>query len=148
IKEPQTTFSRFFGQPFMANKPSYYANLLGQKMKQHKTRVFLVNTGWSGGPYGTGSRIDITQTRAMLDAAMEGGLDNVSYTENKRFHLSVPDSCPGVDAEILHPENTWSDKNAFEQRAEALAREFSDYFDQAYSNADIDPAVRAQCPGK
>lgn len=148
IKEPQTTFSRFFGQPFMANKPSYYANLLGRKMKQHKTRVFLVNTGWSGGPYGTGSRIDITQTRAMLDAAMEGQLDNVSYTENKRFHLSVPDSCPGVNAEILHPENTWSDKNAFEQRAEALAREFSDYFDQAYSNADIDPAVRAQCPGK
>ncbi len=148
IKEPQTTFSRFFGQPFMANKPSYYANLLGTKMKQHQTRVFLVNTGWSGGPYGTGSRIDITLTRAMLDAAMEGKLDNVTYTENKLFHLNVPDSCPGVPGEILHPESTWPDRDSFEQRADALAREFSEYFDKAYGNAGIDDAVRAQCPGK
>ena len=148
IKEPQTTFSRFFGQPFMANKPSYYANLLGRKMRQHQTRVFLVNTGWSGGPYGTGSRIDINLTRAMIDAAMEGELDNVNYRENKRFHVSVPETCPGVPADILHPEHTWSDQDAFEQRAQALAREFSEYFDKAYGNADIDDAVRAQCPGK
>jgi phosphoenolpyruvate carboxykinase (ATP) len=148
IKEPQTTFSRFFGQPFMANKPSYYANLLGKKMKEHKTRVFLVNTGWSAGPYGTGSRIDITLTRAMLDAAMEGKLDDVSYTENTRFHLSIPDTCPGVPEDILHPENTWQDRDAFEKRAAALAGEFSEYFDKAYGNADIDEAVRAQCPGK
>ncbi|MFW6333627.1 MAG: phosphoenolpyruvate carboxykinase (ATP) [Desulfosalsimonas sp.] len=148
IKEPQSTFSRFFGQPFMANKPEYYAGLLGKKMKEHKTRVFLVNTGWSGGPYGTGSRIDITLTRAMLTAAMEGKLNEVNYTENRLFHLSVPDSCPGVPSEMLHPENTWPDKAAFDTRAAALAKEFSDYFDKAYGDAGIDEAVRAQCPGK
>ncbi|MFP3979860.1 MAG: phosphoenolpyruvate carboxykinase (ATP) [Desulfobacterales bacterium] len=148
IKEPQTTFSRFFGQPFMANRPEYYADLLGKKMKQHSTRVFLVNTGWSGGPYGVGSRIDIHLTRAMLDAAMEGKLDDVSYTENKRFHVNVPDICPGVPSEMLHPENTWPDQAEFERRAEALAGEFSEYFDQAYGSAGIDKAVRAQCPGK
>ncbi|MGM0787776.1 MAG: phosphoenolpyruvate carboxykinase (ATP), partial [Thermodesulfobacteriota bacterium] len=148
IKEPQSTFSRFFGQPFMANKPEYYADLLGKKMKEHKTRVFLVNTGWSGGPYGTGSRIDITCTRAMLTAAMEGKLDGVSFTENRLFHLNVPDSCPGVPSEMLHPENTWPDKAAFDTRAAALAKEFSDYFDKAYGDAGIDEAVRAQCPAK
>ncbi|MBS3756601.1 MAG: phosphoenolpyruvate carboxykinase (ATP) [Desulfobacterales bacterium] len=148
IKEPQTTFSRFFGQPFMANRPEYYADLLGNKMKQHSTRVFLVNTGWSGGPYGVGSRIDINLTRAMLDAAMEGKLDDVSYTENKRFHVNVPDACPGVPGEMLHPKNTWTDQAEFERRAEALAREFSEYFDQAYGSAGIDKNVRAQCPGK
>ncbi|MFW6081065.1 MAG: phosphoenolpyruvate carboxykinase (ATP) [Desulfosalsimonas sp.] len=148
IKEPQSTFSRFFGQPFMANKPEYYAGLLGKKMKEHKTKVFLVNTGWSGGPYGTGSRMDITQTRAMLTAAMEGRLDDVSYSENRLFHLNVPDSCPGVPSEILHPENTWPDREAFDTRAAALAKEFSDYFDKAYGDAGIDEAVRAQCPGK
>jgi len=148
IKEPQTTFSRFFGQPFMANRPEYYADLLGRKMKEHSTRVFLVNTGWSGGPYGIGSRIDINQTRAMLDAAMEGKLDDVPYTENKRFHVNVPDVCPGVPSEMLHPENTWPDQAEFERRAEALAREFSEYFDRAYGSAGIDKSVRARCPGK
>ncbi|MFW5908162.1 MAG: phosphoenolpyruvate carboxykinase (ATP) [Desulfosalsimonas sp.] len=148
IKEPQSTFSRFFGQPFMANLPEYYSKLLGEKMKRHNTRVFLVNTGWSGGPYGTGSRIDITMTRAMLNAAMEGKLDDVSYTENTLFHLNVPDTCPEVPSEILHPENTWPDKQAFEERARSLAKEFSDYFDKAYGDTGIDEAVRAQCPGK
>lgn len=148
VVEPQSTFSRFFGQPFMANKPEYYANLLGKKMKQYKSRVFLVNTGWSGGPYGVGSRIDINLTRAMLNAAMQGVLDEVAYTENRRFHLNVPDSCPDVPAEILHPENTWPDRADFDRRAEALAKEFSDYFDKAYGHAGIDEAVRAQCPGK
>lgn len=148
IKEPQSTFSRFFGQPFMANRPEYYSNLLGRKMKEHNTRVFLVNTGWSGGPYGTGARIDINQTRTMLTAAMEGKLDDVGYTENRLFHLNVPDSCPGIPSEILHPENTWSEKAAFDRRAEGLAKEFSDYFDKAYGNTGIDDAVRSQCPGK
>ncbi|MCF8094829.1 MAG: phosphoenolpyruvate carboxykinase (ATP) [Desulfobacteraceae bacterium] len=148
IKEPQTTFSRFFGQPFMANKPKYYSDLLGRKMKEHDTRVFLVNTGWSGGPYGIGSRIDITLTRAMLNSALEEKLDEVEYTENNLFHINVPDSCPGVPSEMLHPENTWSDRDAFDKRAAALAKEFSDYFDKAYGDAEIDDAVRAQCPGK
>ncbi len=132
----------------MANKPRYYAGLLGKKMKDHNTRVFLVNTGWTGGPYGVGTRIDINMTRAMLTAAMEGKLEDISYTENRQFHVKVPDSCPGVPSEMLHPENTWPDRAAFDRRAAALAKEFSDYFDKAYGGTDIEEAVRSQCPGK
>lgn len=148
IKEPQTTFSRFFGQPFMPKKPAYYSDLLGRKMKEQNTRVFLINTGWSGGPYGVGQRIDITRTRAMIDAAISGALDDVAYTENTLFHVNVPQQCPGVPTEMLHPEKTWTDQAEFNRRAQALAREFSDYFDKAYGTANIEAAVKAQCPGK
>lgn len=148
IKEPQSAFSRFFGQPFMPCKPFYYSDLLGKKMKEHKTRVFLLNTGWSGGPYGEGSRIDITLTRAMINAAINGQLDTVEYIHNELFHLDVPRTCPGVPDEMLMPEHTWQDKAAFEKRAKALAVEFSNHFDKAYGNADISEKVKAQCPGK
>ncbi len=148
IKEPQSAFSRFFGEPFMPAKPFYYSDLLGKKMKEHKTNVFLVNTGWSGGPYGIGSRIDINLTRAMINAAISGQLDNVEYTYNERFHLNVPKTCPGIPDEMLIPEHTWKDKAAFEKRAETLAIEFSNHFDKAYGNANLDPAVKTQCPGK
>ncbi|MGM0453128.1 MAG: phosphoenolpyruvate carboxykinase (ATP) [Thermodesulfobacteriota bacterium] len=148
IKEPQTTFSRFFGQPFMPKKPAYYSDLLGRKMKEQNTRVFLINSGWSGGPYGEGERIDINLTRAMIDAAISGDLDDVAYRENPLFHVNVPQQCPGVPAEMLNPEHTWKDRSAFDKRARALAREFSDYFDKAYGSAGIEAAVRAQCPGK
>ncbi|MFO8112857.1 MAG: phosphoenolpyruvate carboxykinase (ATP) [Desulfosalsimonadaceae bacterium] len=148
IKEPQSAFSRFFGQPFMPARPFYYSDLLGEKMKEHKTQVFLVNTGWSGGPYGVGSRIDITLTRAMINAAIDGKLKNVEYTYNELFHLNVPKTCPGVPDEVLIPENTWKDKAEFEKRAKALAIEFSTHFDKAYSDADIDAAIKAECPGK
>ncbi len=148
IKEPQTTFSRFFGQPFMPKKPIYYSDLLGRKMEEHRSRVFLINTGWSGGPYGKGSRIDIVMTRAMLNAAIEGQLEDVEYREDPLFHLNIPRQCPNVPDEMLFPENTWTDKAAFERRARALAKEFSDYFDKAYGNSAIEEAVRSQCPGK
>lgn len=148
VKEPQSTFSRFFGQPFMPKKPSYYSDLLGRKMKEHRSRVFLVNTGWSGGPYGIGSRIDINLTRTMINAAIDGSLDKVEYREDRLFHLNIPMECPGIPAEMLFPENTWPDRAAFDKRARALASEFSAYFDKAYGNSGIDPAVRAQCPGK
>lgn len=148
VKEPQTTFSRFFGQPFMPKNPWYYSDLLGRKMKEHKSRVFLVNTGWSGGPYGVGKRIDISMTRAMLNAAIEGKLEEVAYIENRLFHLNVPTECPGVPSEMLNPENTWPDRATFEKRAKNLAEEFSDHFDKAYGKSNIEDAVRAQCPGK
>ena len=148
IKEPQSAFSRFFGQPFMPCKPFYYSDLLGKKMKEHKTRVFLLNTGWSGGPYGEGSRIDITLTRAMINAAINGQLDTVEYIHNELFHLDVPRTCPGVPDEMLMPEHTWQDKAAFEKRAKSLAVEFSNHFDKAYGSADISEKVKAQCPGK
>jgi len=148
IVEPMSTFSRFFGQPFMPCQPHYYADMLGEKMKKYGTNVYLVNTGWSGGPYGVGERMDINVTRALLNAALDGSLDHVEYREDKLFHLSVPKSCPGVPPELLDPAETWDDKAAFQRKAEKLASEFRDYFDKTYGNKDIDERVKAQCPGK
>jgi len=148
IIDPVSTFSRFFGQPFMPGLPHVYSDLLGEKMKEHQTSVFLINTGWSGGPYGIGKRIDITVTRHMVNAALDGLLDNVEYTHDDLFHLDVPESCPGVPSEILNPENTWDDKAAYRQRAARLAADFSEHFDKAYGNKQIDKNVRRQCPGK
>jgi phosphoenolpyruvate carboxykinase (ATP) len=148
IVEPVSTFSRFFGAPFMPRNPDVYASMLGEKMKEYHTQVYLVNTGWSGGPFGVGSRMDINLTRRLVEAALSGELKNVQYQENEMFHLSVPLECPGVPSEILDPHNTWEDKNAYNERAKKLASEFSTHFDKAYGDKNIDPAVCAQCPGK
>jgi phosphoenolpyruvate carboxykinase (ATP) len=148
IVDPVSTFSRFFGQPFMPCLPRMYAELLGRKLDTHKTGVYLINTGWSGGPYGVGKRMDITLTRAMVNACLDGKLVTVAYKPEGLFHLDIPVTCPGVPDEILIPENTWADKNGYQQRARKLAREFSDRFDKAYGDKDIDAAVQAQCPGK
>ena len=148
IIEPESTFSRFFGQPFMPCLPHLYSDLLGQKLKQRQTDVYLISTGWSAGPYGVGKRIDISLTRAMVHAALDGKLKNAEYYENQLFHLCMPLSCPGVPAEILNPEKTWEDKNAYKQRAKKLAHEFSEHFDRAYGDKNIDESVRSQCPGK
>lgn len=149
IVEPKTTFSRFFGEPFMPRNPDVYAGMLGEKMKQFKSQVYLVNTGWSGGPYGVGKRMDINLTRAIIRAIMNGSLQKVGYFEDSRFHIAVPKECPGIDnPAILSPQNTWQDKNAFEDRANKLASEFSAHFDKAYGSKGIDPAIKAQCPGK
>ncbi len=148
ITEPVSTFSRFFGEPFMPRNPSDYANLLGKKMEEHGSQVFLVNTGWSGGAFGVGKRMDIKLTRRLIDAALNGELDNVEYEEDELFHISVPKTCPGVDSKILKPINTWTDKEAFMYRAEKLAEDFSNHFDKAYGLRNIDEAVRKQCPGK
>ena len=148
IVDPVSTFSRFFGQPFMPCLPHLYSDMLGEKMKAHETVVYLVNTGWTGGPYGVGKRMDIAMTRTIVDAALDGKLNNVEYQTDKLFHLDVPVSCPGVPANILMPENTWSDTNAYRERAIKLSLEFSDYFDKAYGNKSIDESVRRQCPGK
>lgn len=148
IKEPVTTFSRFFGEPFMPRNPEVYAKMLGDKMKEHGTNVYLVNTGWSGGPYGVGSRMDINLTRALVNAALKGDLEKVEYKEDKRFHFFVPQTCANVEAEILDPKNTWEDKAAFEVRAAKLAKEFSDHFDKAYGEKGLDAKIIEQCPGK
>ena len=148
IVEPVSTFSRFFGAPFMPRNPDVYASMLGEKMKEYKTQVYLVNTGWSGGPYGVGSRMDINITRRLVDAALSGELKNTKYIEDTLFHLSVPIECPGIPSEILDPRNTWEDKNAYDERAKKLASEFSAHYDKAYGGKNIDPAIRAQCPGK
>ncbi len=148
VVTPKTTFSRFFGEPFMPRNPDVYARMLGERMDRHGTVVYLVNTGWSGGPYGIGSRMDIELTRAMVDAALTGKLETVEYDEDRLFHVLVPRTCPGVPAEILNPRNTWEDKEAYDLRAAELAAEFAAHFDKAYGNKGIDPLVAAECPGK
>ncbi len=148
IVDPVSTFSRFFGAPFMPRKPEVYAGLLGEMMEKHSTKVYLVNTGWSGGPYGEGARMDIRLTRAIVDAALSGELEKVEYIEDPIFHVSIPKECPDVPSKVLVPKNTWEDKEAYDARAKKLAADFSAKYDQAYAGHGIDPAVQAQCPGK
>ncbi|MBN1336659.1 MAG: phosphoenolpyruvate carboxykinase (ATP) [Deltaproteobacteria bacterium] len=149
VVDPVSTFSRFFGEPFMPRHPGVYARLLGEKLDRHHTRVYLVNTGWSGGPFGVGRRMDITLTRELVEGALSGALEDVPWREDPLFHLQVPLRCPGVsDPTILDPGATWSDRSAFETRARRLASEFSARFDKAYGHKGIDPAVVACCPGK
>jgi phosphoenolpyruvate carboxykinase (ATP) len=148
IVDPVSTFSRFFGEPFMPRNPDVYAKMLGSKMKQFGTDVYLVNTGWSGGPYGEGSRMDINLTRAIVDACLDGSLKKVDYEENDLFHILVPRSCPGVPTEVLNPRNTWTDKSRYDERAKKLAADFSNHYDKAYGNKEIEEDIKAQCPGK
>jgi phosphoenolpyruvate carboxykinase (ATP) len=149
IIEPRTTFSRFFGQPFMPRNPDVYARMLGEKLDKHGTRVYLVNTGWSGGPYGIGRRMDINLTREIVEAALSGALEGVECYEDRVFHLLVPVSCPGVsDPSALNPRNTWQDKTAYDARAQKLAAEFCARFDKAYGGKGIGANVAGQCPGK
>ncbi|MFW9922749.1 MAG: phosphoenolpyruvate carboxykinase (ATP) [Candidatus Thorarchaeota archaeon] len=148
IVDPVSTFSRFFGEPFMPRNPDDYAGLLGEKLKKHGTEVYLINTGWSGGPYGIGERMDINLTRKLVDAALNGGLENVEYQYDELFKLSVPKTCKGVPSDVLWPKNTWVDKAAFDERAKKLASDFAKHFDKAYGNKNIDPKIIAACPGK
>lgn len=148
VTEPQATFSRFFGQPFMPCNPNIYAEMLGEKMEKHNTNVFLINTGWSGGSYGTGSRIKLKYTRAMVEAALKGKLENVEYIEDKLFHLNIPKSCENVPSEILNPINTWENKDSYQITARKLAEKFSTSFDKSYGDKNIQPEIIAQCPGK
>jgi phosphoenolpyruvate carboxykinase (ATP) len=148
VTEPQVAFSRFFGAPFMPCKPNVYATMLGEKMEKFQTKVYLVNTGWSGGGYGIGKRIDLTLTRRMVNAALNGELASVEYTEDSLFHLQIPVSCPGVPSEMLNPINTWGNHDAYHAAAEKLAKQFSDHFDKAYGNNNLPQSIVSQCPGK
>jgi phosphoenolpyruvate carboxykinase (ATP) len=132
VKEPQPTFSTLFGQPFMPMNPSVYANMLGEKLDKYNTKVYLVNTGWSGGAYGTGSRIKLRYTRAMITAALNGTLETVEYKHNEEFNLDVPQSCPGVPDEILNPRDTWEDKAAYDEASLNLAKMFHENFTTKY----------------
>jgi phosphoenolpyruvate carboxykinase (ATP) len=148
IVDPVSTFSRFFGEPFMPRNPDVYASMLGEKMRKHRSQVFLVNTGWSGGPFGIGARMDIDITRAIVQCSLTGSLTESEYDEDPLFHIQVPRSCPSIPADILNPRNTWEDKEAFDLRAKKLAADFSAHFDKAYGSKGIDPSVISQCPGK
>lgn len=135
VTEPEATFSPCFGAPFMARHPKVYAEMLGRKIREQQVSCWLINTGWSGGPYGVGERMDIDATRAMLNAALDGKLDDVSCTTDDIFGLSVPQSCPGVDAAILNPASTWSDADAYETSARQLAARFNERYEQMLSEA-------------
>jgi len=124
VKEPQPTFSTCFAEPFLPLAPMTYARMLGERIDRHAARVYLVNTGWSGGPYGEGRRIDLAHTRAIVRAAIDGSLADVPSREDPVFGLSVPTSCPGVPASILNPRDTWSDPGRYDAAATALARRF------------------------
>lgn len=126
--EPQATFSTCFGAPFMALHPSVYAKLLGEKIARHKVNCWLINTGWSGGPFGTGERIKIAYTRAMVHAALDGSLAEVPKRKDPFFGVHVPESCPGVASEVLDPRATWSDKEAYDKKAAELVALFHKNF--------------------
>jgi phosphoenolpyruvate carboxykinase (ATP) len=124
ITSPETTFSTCFGSPFLPLHPMVYADLLGEKIDKYDANVYLINTGWSGGPYGVGKRMSIKHTRAMVNAALEGQLDNVNFNLDPIFNVLVPESCPEVPAEVLNPRNTWADKAAYDKAAKDLATRF------------------------
>ncbi len=136
ITEPQTTFSACFGAPFMPLHPTKYAEMLGVKMQEQNVNVWLINTGWSGGPYGVGERISLNYTRSMISAILNGDLENVKYNTHSVFGLKMPDSCPNVPADILNPKNTWKDKNKYDVKANKLANAFNKNFEQFSDNAN------------
>jgi phosphoenolpyruvate carboxykinase (ATP) len=143
ITEPQLTFSACFGKAFMPLHPTRYAELLGEKMEEQPVNVWLINTGWSGGVYGVGKRIKLAHTRAMITAALNGGLDEVSYVTDPVFGLQMPESCPGVPVEILNPKNTWADAAAYDAKANALAKAFLENFHafEPYANDEMRAAL-------
>lgn len=136
ITEPVVTFSACFGAPFMPLHPARYAEMLRHKITEANVCVWLVNTGWTGGPYGTGKRINLSYTRAMVNAAMNGELEKVKYRKHEVFGLATPLSCPGVPAEVLNPRNTWKDKDAYDHQANELAAKFLKNFDKFSDFAD------------
>jgi phosphoenolpyruvate carboxykinase (ATP) len=144
VKEPQATFSACFGEPFMPMHPGVYADLLSKKMDEHNATAWLINTGWSGGAYGVGNRMKIRYTRAMLNAAMDGDLDNVEFVVDPRFGFEVPVECPDVPSDVLQPRNTWSDASKYDSTADQLASMFNENF--ARYEAGVSAEVNAAAP--
>ncbi|MBV8171904.1 MAG: phosphoenolpyruvate carboxykinase (ATP) [Candidatus Eremiobacteraeota bacterium] len=144
VTEPQATFSHCFGAPFMVHPPMRYAQLLGERIAKHEVDCWLVNTGWSGGPYGVGGRMKLPYTRAMIKAALSGQLADARFTPDPIFNVSIPDRVPGVPAELLDPRSTWHDRAAYDTKAAELARLFADNFTRFASAAT--PEVAAAAP--
>ena len=143
ITEPVATFSTCFGAPFMPQYPTVYAELLGKKLKKHNAQAWLVNTGWSGGAYGTGERIDLPVTRRMLTAILDGELEDSNFTPDPNFKILIPNEVPGIETTILNPKNTWKDQNAYDMKAKELISLFKSNFVKyesfgSYSNAGPD----------
>lgn len=128
VRKPRSVFSECFGAPFMPRNAQVYAKMLADRIVKHGTRVYLINTGWSGGPYGTGSRIELRYSRAMVSAALDGSLDTIQYRHDDIFNLDVPLTCPGVPDAILNPRSVWEDAEAYDKQARRLASKFADNF--------------------
>ncbi|HUT86278.1 MAG TPA: phosphoenolpyruvate carboxykinase (ATP) [Elusimicrobiales bacterium] len=128
LKEPKATFSTCFGAPFMVHHPAFYAKLLKENMLNHNVKCWLVNTGWTGGPYGEGERISIKYTRALLNGALSGKLDNVSYIKDPIFGFEIPQECDNVPSDVLNPQNTWKEKEKYMLKYKELAGLFSKNF--------------------
>ena len=138
VTEPEATFSACFGSPFLVWHPTKYAELLAEKIRKHGSDVWLVNTGWSGGAYGTGARMSLKYTRAIIDALHDGSLAQAKTQTDPIFGLEVPTECPNVPSEILIPKNTWADKAAFDATAAKLAGLFAENFKKYESNASAE----------
>jgi phosphoenolpyruvate carboxykinase (ATP) len=130
VTEPQPTFSTCFGAPFLPQPPSVYAEMLGKKLDEHGASAWLVNTGWTGGPFGEGTRMPIGATRTLLHAALSGALDGVAYRTDAVFGLEVPIEVPGVDPGLLDPRTTWQDPDAYDRKAAELAGMFRQNFEK------------------
>ena len=139
ITEPVTAFSACFGAPFMPLHPTKYAEMLSKKMQEAGVNVWLINTGWTGGPYGKGSRMKLPLTRAMITAALNGELDNVEYRNHSMFHVAIPTECPGVPSEVLSPRETWKDDEGYYAQANKLAEAFNKNFEKfaEFANDEI-----------
>lgn len=145
VKEPQPTFSACFGSAFLPLHPTKYADLLGKKLEENpNVNVWLVNTGWTGGSYGVGKRMSLAHTRSIINAALEGKLNNVSFTKDPVFGLQIPNEVPGVPTEILTPRNTWSDKDAYDAKANELAASFNKNFSKYADSAS--EAIKSAAP--
>lgn len=144
VTEPKSTFSACFGAPFLPLHPGKYAEMLGNKMKEHAVNVWMINTGWSGGSYGVGNRMKLGYTRAMITAALNGSLNQVEFEKHPVFGMMMPTSCADVPAEILNPRNTWKDKMAYDETAKKLAKAFIDNF-QKYA-AGVNEEILAAAP--
>ncbi len=144
VTEPKAAFSTCFGAPFLPMRPNVYAELLGKKIAKHSANVWLVNTGWTGGPYGVGKRMGIAHTRAMIAAALDGQLGDVTYRRDPIFNVDVPTTCPGVPEGVLDPRSTWSEPQAYDEQAGKLARMFVDNF-KKFENG-VPPSVKEAGP--
>ena len=136
VTEPKSTFSACFGAPFMPLHPGKYAEMLGEKMKKHAVNVWMINTGWSGGPYGIGSRMKLSYTRATITAVLKGELDGAEYESHPVFGMLIPTACPGIPTEILNPRSTWADTAAYDAKSKDLAIQFVKNFEKYASGVN------------
>jgi phosphoenolpyruvate carboxykinase (ATP) len=144
VTEPKATFSACFGAPFLPLHPGKYAEMLGKKLTEKKAKVWLINTGWTGGPYGKGSRIKLAYTRAMITAVLEGKLTEAEFKNFPIFNFQIPTACIGVPSELLDPGNTWNNREAYTEKAKALAEMFNKNF-QKYA-AGVSQEIKAAAP--